>query len=298
MRLTIVFLFFSGLLHAQDPFSVYLEPMDIAGVPGVQSYAYGVDGNKWLVFGGRIDGLHRRQPFAAFDEDGKNFSIMVIDPVTPGVSITPLDGLAANIVEQMSSTNMQYWQEGNMLYASGGYGWSPSNDEFVTYPFLLAIDVPCAIEAVEQGLTPVDCIRQFEYEELAVTGGQLRKIGDVYHLLGGQRFTGAYNPMGPDMGPGFVQDYTNQIRRFTLEDDGVNVTLNFLEPFTDADYLHRRDYNVVSQIMPDGAEGLTAFSGVFQYDNDIPWLHCVNVREGEYEIDLSFSQYYNHYHCA
>lgn len=50
--------------------------------------------------------------------------------------------------------------------------------------------------------------------------------------------------------------------------------------------------------MTDGLEGLTAFSGVFQPDAGIPFLDCVNIAEGEYNVQPDFSQYYNHYHCA
>tara|TARA_B110000046_G_C13023527_1_gene412517 strand:+ start:5228 stop:6085 length:858 start_codon:yes stop_codon:yes gene_type:complete len=50
--------------------------------------------------------------------------------------------------------------------------------------------------------------------------------------------------------------------------------------------------------MPSGEEGLTAFSGVFQYDVDLPFLNCVNIDSSEYVVNDHFNQYYNHYHCA
>ena len=62
--------------------------------------------------------------------------------------------------------------------------------------------------------------------------------------------------------------------------------------------LHRRDYNVTDQILPDGSEGITAFSGVFQYGVDLPFLNCVNIDSNSYVVNNAFSQYYNHYHCA
>jgi hypothetical protein len=52
------------------PFNIYIEPMNISGLGGLQAYAFGQHNGKWLVVGGRLDGLHRRQPFAAFDLAG------------------------------------------------------------------------------------------------------------------------------------------------------------------------------------------------------------------------------------
>ncbi|MBK8144859.1 MAG: T9SS type A sorting domain-containing protein [Bacteroidetes bacterium] len=50
--------------------------------------------------------------------------------------------------------------------------------------------------------------------------------------------------------------------------------------------------------MPNGQEGLTAFSGVFQKNINYPFLNCVNIDSNGYVVNNAFSQYYNHYHCA
>ena len=49
--------------------------------------------------------------------------------------------------------------------------------------------------------------------------------------------------------------------------------------------------------MPDGTEGLTAFSGVFKDPDDLPFLDCVNITSSGYAVQDNFQQYYNHYHC-
>jgi hypothetical protein len=280
------------------PFDILIEEADIAGVPGLQSFTYGTYEGKWLVFGGRVDGLHRRQPFASMDAAGRNDFIYVIEPNTQQVWNYSLTLLPDAIREQMSSTNMEFEQEGDVLYVTGGYGYSETADEHITYPTLLAIDIPCMMNAIMNDVTEMNCIRSLNAELFAVTGGHLDKIGDVYHLVGGQRFTGRYNPMGPDMGPGFEQEYTSQVRRFTIEDDGENLSITELEHFTDIDYLHRRDYNVLAQILPNGNEALTAFSGVFQVDADIPYLHSTTIESDGYTPNIDFAQYLNHYHCA
>jgi hypothetical protein len=54
----------------------------------------------------------------------------------------------------------------------------------------------------------------------------------------------------------------------------------------------------VPQILPNGAEGITAFSGVFQPTIDLPFLNCVNIDSTGYAVNNTFQQFYNHYHCA
>jgi hypothetical protein len=54
----------------------------------------------------------------------------------------------------------------------------------------------------------------------------------------------------------------------------------------------------VPQILPNGAEGITAFSGVFQPTLDLPFLNCVNIDSTTHIVNNTFQQYYNHYHCA
>ena len=77
--------------------------------------------------------------------------------------------------------------------------------------------------------------------------------------------------MGPGNGPGFIQEYTNSIRIFSIIDNGTSITINHLPSYTDSENLHRRDYNAESQIMPNGEEGITMFSGVFQENTDLPF---------------------------
>jgi hypothetical protein len=295
--LVIIVFLISGLnLFGQtNPFDIEIEPMNISGLGGLQSFAFGQDSGKWLLIGGRLDGLHRRQPWASFDIAGHNNQLIVVDPVSMQKWSAPLSSLPTSIQEQLSSTNMNFYQEGDYLYCLGGYGYSASVSDHTTFPNLTAIKVSEVINAITNNTNFTSHFRQITDTEFQVTGGRLKKINGVYFLLGGQKFLGRYNPMN---NPTFTQEYTNEIRRFTLIDDGVNITINHLPSFTDATNLHRRDYNAESQILPNGEEGITMFSGVFQQNVDLPFLNSVTVDSNNYTVNNSFQQFYNHYHCA
>ena len=276
-------------------FNIFLEPFIISGISGVQSFAYGQFEDKWLIVGGRIDGLHKRQPFASFDVAGENKNLLVIAPQTGQFWEAPLLSLPLSIQDQLGSTNMEYFQQDSMLYCVGGYGYNNAAGDHITYNFLTAINVPLVIKAIMNGTDFSSGFRQISDPQFAVTGGSLDKIFDTWYLIGGQKFDGNYNPMNH---PTFTQEYTNEIRMFKLTDNGIEINITHLPDITDSENLHRRDLNIIPQIMPNGEEGITAFSGVFQQDVDLPYLNCVNIDSNGYTVNDTFSQYYNHYHCA
>lgn len=294
--LVLVLFVLPSKMYAQTaPFKVYLEPLNIEDLGGLQAYAFGQYNGKWIVFGGRLDGLHRRQPFASFDVAGNNNQIWVIDPITRQKWSASLSSLSISLQEQLSSTNMQFHQEGNTLYIIGGYGYNAQSASRKTFDNLTAIDIPLTINAIIGGTNFVQNFRQISNSQFAVTGGHLKKINNTYYLLGGNKFDGNYNPMG---NPTYTQVYTNAVRKFIINDDGTNLNITHLVAYTDAINLHRRDYNAVPQILPNGAEGVTMFSGVFQPTINLPFLNSVNIDSINHTVNSNFQQYYNHYHCA
>ena len=293
-----LFVIFAIGTYAQTPFSVEIEPLAISGAPGLHSFAFGkTTSGKWLFVGGRIDGLHRRQPWAAFLASENNTNIFVVDPNTSQVWSAPLSTLQTSIAEQLQSTNQEFYQRGNALYVIGGYGYSATQSDHVTFDKLTAIDVDGLANAVINNLNINSFFRQISNTNFAVTGGQLGYLDSTFYLCGGQYFEGRYNPMGPQHGPGFIQNYTDEIRRFKLEDDGNALNLKEYSSNNDAANLHKRDYNMVPQVFPNGKQGFTMFSGVFD-SNDLPWLNSVDVIDSIYSLNTSFSQYLSHYHSA
>ncbi|MFD1551590.1 T9SS C-terminal target domain-containing protein [Putridiphycobacter roseus] len=295
LSILVILITSNHLIGQTTPFHIHIEPMTINGLGGLQAFAYGQHDGKWLIVGGRLDGLHRRQPWAAFDVAGNNNQIIVVDPVAKQTWNAPLSSLSTDLQEQLSATNMEFHQNGDYLYVIGGYGYNAATTEKKTFDKLTAIHVPNVIHAIINSTPFTSEIRQITDSEFAVTGGHLSKINNTYYLVGGNQFDGDYNPIG---NPTYTQVYTNTIRKFNMDDDGTNLTITHLPSITDAANLHRRDLNVVHQILPSGEEGITAFSGVFQPTVNLPFLTAVTIDSINHAVDNNFLQYYNHYHCA
>lgn len=296
--LTILFVFLIGLSKGQEdnfPYELEFVPVSLSGFPGLHSFAFGQHEGKWLIIGGRLDGIHARQAFAAFPESANNREIFVIDIQASKLWKASVDGLPVNLKEQLQSTNMNFYQDGKTLIISGGYGFSSSRNQHITYPFLTVLDVEKVIDAIIQGKEIRELFIQIPDERMAVTGGQLGKIGEKYMLVGGHRFDGRYNPFG---NPTFTQTYTNQIRKFKLSPSQESLVIGDYETLTDPIHLRRRDYNLIPQIFPDGKSGYTISSGVFQPNVDLPYLYPVDITEEGISPKTGFNQYLSNYHSG
>lgn len=285
----------STLSHAQT-YSIHLEPVQVPNFGGLQSFAVGQDNGKILLIGGRLDGLHRRQPWASFDAAGHNNRLIVIEPSTGATWSADLTSLSSNLQLQLKSTNMEFIQRDDILYLFGGYGLNASSVH-MTFPYIAAVDVPAVIQAVINNQSIAPHIRQYTNSNFKVTGGQIYRLHDTYYMVGGQLFDGSYNPMGPTHGPGFTQVYTDEVRRFTIADDGTNLTVNFDTVYHDGTLLHKRDYNAVPTYH-QGSLGILALSGVFQIAADVPWTNAIFIDSTHFAEVPNFTQYYNHYHSA
>ena len=105
-----------------------LTAFSAAGLPSPEEMAAAVERDI-----GRLDGLHQRQPWTAFDEAGMNKQIIVIDPENKQKWTAPLTSLPVSLQEQLSSTNMQFQQHEDILYFIGGYGYSKTALNHITY---------------------------------------------------------------------------------------------------------------------------------------------------------------------
>ena len=176
----VIMLSMSSFGQQEFNYSVQLEPVVISDLPGLHSYALAQHDGKWLVIGGRKDGMHARQPFTSFPSSQNNTEIYVIDVNSQQFWSASLNTLPTGIFEQLQSTNMNFHQDNDTLYIIGGYGFSTSANDHITYPNLTTVQVSDVINAVinETSLTP--WFKQITDTVFAVTGGQLGKIGWLF----------------------------------------------------------------------------------------------------------------------
>jgi hypothetical protein len=276
-------------------YSVAIEAVNVSGIPPLHSFAIAQHDSKWLIIGGRKDGLHARQPFAAFPASHNNTDLYVIDIEQQQVWSASVNSLPNGIKEQLQSTNMNFHQDSDTLYIIGGYAYSATANNWITFPAITSVTVSSAINAIMNGSSLQSSFKQTTNEIFAVTGGYLGKIDDTYYLVGGHRFDGRYNPMG---GATYTQQYTNQIQKFQLNNSGTSPVYSNYSALTDPVHLRRRDYNLLPQIFPDGQEGYTISSGVFQSGSDLPFLYPVDIKSDGYFPRTEFNQYLSHYHSA
>jgi hypothetical protein len=288
---------FSTGVSGQSSFdySVELVPVSISGLPGLHSYTWAQHDGKWLILGGRLDGIHARQPFNAFPQSDNNTELYVVDINTLQFWSASINNLPIGISEQLQSTNMNFYQDSDTLFIIGGYAFSETMNDHITFPNLLSIQVSPLIDAIVEGLQIAPYFKQITDDNFAVNGGHLGKIGSTFYLVGGHRFDGRYNPMGMAT---YTQTYTNEIRKFKIDNSGSQLSYSDYSAIADPIHLRRRDYNLLPQIFPDGTEGYTISSGVFQINVDLPFLYPVDITETGYTAITSFNQYLNNYHSA
>lgn len=293
----IILLLITSVAFSQSTFDyqVQLNPITIPNFPGIHSYAFAQHNGKWLIIGGRVDGIHARQPFNAFPETSNNTNIFVVDVTTQQFWSASVTTLATSLKEQLQATNFNFCQDGDTLYVLGGYAFSASANDHITFNKLTSVDVPNLINAIVNGTSIAPYFKQMADENLAVNGGHLAKLGTTFYLIGGHRFDGRYNPMNM---PTFTQTYANGIRKFNIDNSGTQLSISNYQTITDAVHLHRRDYNLLPQIFPDGSQGFTISSGVFQINVDLPFLYPVDIKESGYFPQTTFNQYLSNYHSA
>ena len=127
------------------PFTLQIEQTNAgtAPLPTLHSYTAAVSGGDWLFLGGRTNGLHGMTGHTAFPEASANADIWVVDLHGGRSWHRPLSeaGLSSSVVDFLSSTNQNACQDGNLLYVAGGYGWSVSAGDYVTFSRFARIDI-------------------------------------------------------------------------------------------------------------------------------------------------------------
>lgn len=245
----------------QDFIQVNLEPIDPGfKIPALQSPVFATYGNQWVFFGGRKSGLHNmNNDPPAFPNLLANDSIWVVDLIQKTAVGVPLPKA---YFTYLSGSSMLHFQDGETLYASGGYtSLDNSKVSNWTSDSFFEINIPNLILYVTSGGTSPSLEQVFTKvisdPFLQVTGGEMMVVNGNFYLIGGQNYKGAYLP-------GNNGAYTSAIRKFSLKSEGNGWMLTDTLSIIDSVKLHRRDYTLARVITADtDSMGAVIYGGVF-----------------------------------
>jgi hypothetical protein len=278
------------------PYEVQITPIEVEGLYGHHSYAFGNYQYHYLLVGGRRDGIHARQPFNAFPKKYNNTDLVLIDLYNNTTIYFPTNKLKTSLQEQLQSSNMIFFQDGNLLYIIGGYAYSAKKKDHITFPYLSVIQLRETISAIKENRNPSPFIHQVKDDRMAVTGGQLGKMGNTFYLIGGHRFDGRYNPMD---NPTFMQTYKDEIAAFTIDFKPKKISISNYTTIKDVIHLRRRDYNLLPSINSKGEIRYTISAGVFQIQADAPFTYPIDIEpDNIFHPYTEFTQYLSNYHSA
>ncbi len=296
---------------ASLPFEVSIGLSNLALPNGWHSGASAIWEGKCLLIAGRTNGLH------GFDNDphvnnfppsAQNTVLYVIDfkhqKVWERSLNDPRAGLTQAQIDTLSVTSPQFYQSGQTLYMTGGYGIDSATGQMGTKSTLSAIDVPGLIHWVtcpKKKGSAARRIRQITHPLLQVTGGYMDQTAPHLPtlLIFGQNFTGLYH----DDSNGA---YTQQVRSFRILDNGkaLYVAADKDQPTQNPAY-RRRDLNVVPIMRPGKptpTQAYVAFSGVFTETSGVWTVPVIISPDGSSvmtnpQSDRAFKQGMNNYVC-
>ena len=207
-------------------------------------YAVGKYNDYLLIFGGSI----RSEVDEKYANDFPNLDILMIDFRRNRAAAYTSGNLDGLLRDQISSTGMAYHQDGNTLYLLGGSGFSESNGQFITFPYLTAIDLQATVEALLDGKNPVANFFQICDERMAIFDAPMDYDGEEFFLINGKS---AYKLEPFSDTPVYVEEpFTGQARSFRLK--GAKESLEISQFQTWYDLEGFRDY--YGPLLPESIE--------------------------------------------
>jgi hypothetical protein len=226
--LTSLIIFFQQALSSQ---TVYELPSSVAylypTLEDMHGYAVGKYQDYYLIFGGSINS----DVPELYPRGFPNLDILLIDVQQSRAAAYTSASLEGSLAEQMNATGLSYYQQDNILYLLGGYGFSESNDKFITFPYITAIDLQATVTALQNGENPVASFYQLCDERLAIFDGVFDYNGDQFFIINGKT---AYKlrPFAEDA-EYIEQSLNGEAKTFKLSGKGINIELKDFQSWYD-----------------------------------------------------------------
>ncbi len=207
-------------------------------------YAVGKHNDYLLIFGGRI----RSEVPEQYSEDFPNLEILMIDFKRQRASAYTSGNLEGVLGEQMSATGLAYYQEDTTLYLLGGYGFSESSGQFITFPYLTAINLKATIDALLKGENPVAHFYQLCDDRMAIFDATMDYNGDEFFLINGKS---AYKLEPFSDQPEYVEEtHEGEARTFKINKQGKSLEISQFQTWYDLEGF--RDY--YGPLLPEAIE--------------------------------------------
>jgi hypothetical protein len=280
-----------------------VQPPASPALPALQAYSLGrTKDGRFLIAGGRItQGLHMfTQNEPNFPKANSNTQLWVIDPKTSAYWSFDTTQLGADLAGPLSATNAQAYQDPStdQMLIVGGDGWA--GDNMKTYNTIVSFpvsDLAAQIAVAKPDPNKIKAlIKHATDERFTVTGGALKKLGNAFYLVFGEKFTGQYRPFG---GSDYSQTYTEQIAQFTLKPGTLQILSWGVQTSSDPSHpYHRRDGNIVDNVNPaTGSDRITAFGGVFTVGKLGAYTNPIYIDPSGPTIDQTNNQRFSQYQC-
>lgn len=210
----------------------------------MHGYAIGQYGDYLVIFGGSIRSRVGEQQF----EDFPNLDILLIDFKRRRASAYANSSNEGPLGEQMSATGLSYHQQGNTLYLLGGYGYSESHQQYITFPYITVVDLAGSIQALLDGENPVVNFYQLCDDRMAIFDAEMDYNGEEFFLING-KFAYKVRPFS-EQSEYTEQPYQEEVRTFKLLQQGGSWSMEGFQTWYDLDAF--RDY--YGTLIPDRIE--------------------------------------------
>jgi hypothetical protein len=272
-------------------------------LPCLQSYVSAMSKDGYLlIIGGRRQGLHTFEGYPAnnFIQDSSNNFMYVINPQTGDCWSFNVDSLSPELAAPLQSTNQQFYHDRttDLCYLIGGYGWNAAKTDMLTFNTIISFKLEDLVNLIISNQPAPkygQYIRESHDNRFAVTGGALFNMNSRFYLVFGQKFTGQYRAFG---GSDFKQEYTQQVRIFTLDPNSLKILSYGATTNSEPDKpFHRRDGNIINGMDPaTGTPRIAAFGGIFKDGAIAPYTYPVYITSPATpvlarNINQKFSQY-------
>ncbi|MBV6655702.1 MAG: hypothetical protein KI786_18170, partial [Mameliella sp.] len=210
----------------------------------MHGYAIGQYKNYLLIFGGSIRSLTYGDKY----QDFPNLDILLIDFNEKRASAYTNGSYEGSLGEQISATGMSYYQNDGRLFLIGGYGYSETHQQFITFPYITVIDVKRTVLALLNGTDPIASFYQLCDDQFAIFDAEMDFNGDEFFLLNGKF---AYKLRPFENNPRYEeQKYNEEIRTFRLNKEKGGWILESFDTWYDIEAFQDR----YGTLIPDRIE--------------------------------------------